>query len=58
MIENYSALPIIEVSLHIFHVAKGISANIIRQAAHKSYCICILAASFKTAWQGFVYHAK
>lgn len=43
MIENYSALPIIEVTLHIFLVALGISANITRQATHKSYCVYILA---------------
>lgn len=39
MIENYSALPIIEVALHIFLGAMGISANITGQPTHKSYCI-------------------
>lgn len=44
MIENYSALPIIEVTHHIFIVALGISANITIYAIHKSYCVYSLAA--------------
>lgn len=43
MAEYYSALLIIEVALHIFLVALGISTNITRQTTHKSYCIYILA---------------
>lgn len=57
--ENYSALPIIEVALHILLVTVGISANITRLTRHKSLCVYMFSKdNLKTAWLGFVYNAK
>lgn len=57
--ENYSALPIIEVALHILLVTVGISANITRLTRHKSLCVYMFSKdNLKTAWLCFVYNAK
>lgn len=59
MIENDSALPIIEVTLHICLLALGISGNITKRATHKSYSIYILLqGNLKTACQHFVNYAE
>lgn len=57
--ENYSALPIIEVALHILLVTVGISANITRLTRHKSLCVYMFSKdNLKTAWLCFLYNAK